>query len=82
MSPAAEEPREKIKGIVCLVGAAARLLMLLDAVMSVLVIDSAEFWVRDCFVSVCDFDEFLLGGFVAAERMVSCMIAGSRTACL
>lgn len=58
VTAAAEEAGEKIKGVVML---AAALLALLEAVVTILVVDLAGFGVDEGFVSFRDFDELVVG---------------------
>jgi hypothetical protein len=68
MSSAAEEPREQVEGVV--VVAAAALLSLLEALVSVLVVDLAGFGVREGFIRFCYLDEFLLGGGIPTAGLL------------
>jgi hypothetical protein len=66
---AAEEAAEEVEGVVVLAGPAA-LLVLRDALVAVLVVDFAGFFVAEDVVGVGYFDEFLGGGFVATGFIV------------
>jgi hypothetical protein len=63
VAPAAEEAAEQVEGVV--LPEAAALLLLLDALVAVLVVDAAQFRVRQGFVGFGDGDELVLGGWVA-----------------
>lgn len=64
MSGTTEEAREEVKGIVMLARTTA-LFVLLNALMAVLVIDLACFFLDEDFVGFCNLNEFLVCFFVA-----------------
>lgn len=68
---AAEEAREEVEGVVG-AGAAAALLVLLDAFVAVLVVDLAGFGRGEGVVGFGDGDEFVVRGVVAAGRYQCC----------
>lgn len=63
VAPATEETAEQVKGVVVL--PAAALLPLLEALLAILVVDLARFWVDQGFIGLGDFDEFIFGRFIA-----------------
>lgn len=68
----AEEPAEKVKGV--MVAAAAALLSLLQTLVTILIVDFAGLGVDEGFVGFRDFDKLVLGGFVAP---ISCVTSAS-----
>lgn len=66
VTASAEEPAEKVKGVV--VAAAAALLSLFQTLVAILVVDLAGLGVDEGFVGFGDFDELVLGGIVTAAR--------------
>ena len=70
MSASAEEPGKEVEGVVVL-AAAASLLPLFEAFVSVLVVDFAGFGVRESFVSFCYLDELLLRGGIPTACLLN-----------
>jgi len=68
MPTAAEESREEVERVV--VVASAALLPLLQALMSVLVVDLAGLGVGESFVRFCYLDELLLGGGIPTAGLL------------
>jgi hypothetical protein len=68
MSASAEETREQVEGVV--VVSSTALLSLLEAFVSVLVVDLAGFGVREGFIRFCYLDEFLLGGGIPTAGLL------------
>jgi hypothetical protein len=66
VSAAAEEPREQIKGVVRVASCRPALPVLLDALVSILVVDLPRGRCREDIIRVCDFDEFLPRCLVAS----------------
>lgn len=62
MAGAAEEAGEEVKRVV---GAAAGGFVFGKAFVAVLVVDSAGFWLGECFVGRCDLHKFFMGGLIA-----------------
>lgn len=69
MSASAEEPGKEVEGVVVL--AAASLLPLFEAFVSVFVVDFAGFGVREGFVSFCYLDKLLLGGGIPTACLLN-----------
>jgi hypothetical protein len=68
MSASAEETREQVEGVV--VVSSTALLSLLEALMSVLVVDLAGFGVREGFIRLCYLHEFLFGGGIPTAGLL------------
>jgi hypothetical protein len=65
MPAAAKEAREEVEGV--MIVSAPALLPLLEAFVSVLVVDFTGFGLRECFVGFGNFNEFLFSSFVAPD---------------
>lgn len=70
VATAAEEAREQVEGVVVLGGPAAALLVLLYAVVAVLVVDAAGFFVDEDLVGFGYGDEFVVGGVVSPGALL------------
>ncbi len=68
MSASAEEPGKEVEGVVVL--AAASLLPLFEAFVSVLVVNFAGFRVREGLISFCYLNELLLGGSIPSAYLL------------
>ena len=68
---AAEEAREEVEGVVVLCGSAAATLVLFYAVVAVLVVYPACFFVDEDFVGFGYCDEFVMGGVISSVVMLA-----------